>query len=160
MNFLRKHRFKIILSGLTILLIIVSFYMLWVHVPYAQNQNRLHTIRDTIIKDNAYQYQDYFNEYIGEDTCYILKVSKDKKEQYVVFDQQQKHLDSFVGEVVDQKVVEQAFLDKYQVVANTVEISYEDGIFMYYLTSLKEGKLMYAFYGLDTGEFIKAYQFG
>lgn len=160
MDFLRKHRFKIVLSGLSILLIIVSFYMLWVHVPYAQNQNRLHAIRDTILKENQYQYKEYFNEYIGESTYYILKVTKDKEEQYVVFDQKQKYLESFVGEVIEQKIVEQDYFEKYQVEADTVEISYEDGLFMYHLTSLKEGMLIYAFYGLETGEFIKAYQFG
>lgn len=160
MNFFRKHRFKILISSLSIILIIVSFYMLWVHVPYAKNENRLETIKNDIIMEHKYLYKDYFNEYVGENTYYILKIEEDKEEKYVVFDTKHKYIKSFVGEVADQSIVEQAFKEKYQVDVGTVNIGYEDGVFMYYLTYLREGTLIYAFYGLDSGEFIKAYQFG
>lgn len=160
MNFFRKHRFKVLISSLSIVLIVVSFYMLWVHVPFAKNENCLETIKNNIIEKSKYQYKDYFHEYVGEDTFYILKIEENKEEKFVAFDTNQKFVKSFAGEIVDQTQVEQMFKEKYQVDVKTVEIGYEDGLFMYCLTYLKEGVLIYAYYGLDSGEFIKAYQFG
>ena len=85
--FLRRHRFKIVLSFLVVLFIYVSFYMLWVHVPYASRQNELTYIQEKICKDNKYTYDDYFYEYNSDKTYYVMKVKKKKKTMYVAFNE-------------------------------------------------------------------------
>ena len=85
--FLRKHRFKIVLSLLIIILIYVSFYMLWVHVPYASRQNELTSIQEKICEDNHYTYDNYFNEYHSDKTYYVIKVKQKKKTLYAVFNE-------------------------------------------------------------------------
>lgn len=160
MRFLKKHRFKIVISVLVAILIVVSFYMLWVHVPYAANQNRLTNIRNRIVEKNEYQYDGYFNEYVGNDTYYIMKVKDKKDTHYAVFDSNKEYIKSYVGMVAKEEDVKNAFIEKYKVQPKEIEIAYENEIFVYCVTYKGEGSLIYAFYGLDTGEFIKAYQLG
>lgn len=157
MKFLKRHRFKIVISILVTIFIVVSFYMLWVHVPYATNQNRLVNIRNRIITENEYQYDGYFNEYVGNDTYYIMKVKDKKDTHYAVFDSNKEYIKSYIGEVAKKEDVEKAFIERYEVQPKDIQIAYENEIFVYCVMYKGEGTLIYAFYGLDSGEFIKAY---
>lgn len=79
LKFLRKHRFNILITFLVTVLIIVSFYMLWVHVPYWQYQNDLSRVEAQIIQENDYDKADYFYRYNGEKSYYIIHASRGKK---------------------------------------------------------------------------------
>ena len=95
--FLKRHRFKIIISILVFLFIYVSFYMLWVHVPYASRQNELTSIQKEICEKNNYTYDDYFNEYNSHKTYYIIKVKKKKKTMYVVFNEKKEKVKTSIS---------------------------------------------------------------
>ena len=156
--FLRRHRFKIVLSFLVVLFIYVSFYMLWVHVPYASRQNELTYIQEKICKDNKYTYDDYFYEYNSDKTYYVMKVKKKKKTMYVAFNEKMEKVKSYSGKVVGKSVVKNAFIDKYHVKPDKVEMAYENNKIVYYLMYKGKDSLIYAFYEIDNGDFVKAYK--
>ena len=156
--FLRRHRFKIVLSFLVVLFIYVSFYMLWVHVPYASRQNELTYIQEKICKDNKYTYDDYFYEYNSDKTYYVMKVKKKKKTLYVAFNEKMEKVKSYSGKVVGKSVVKNAFIDKYHVKPDKVEMAYENNKIVYYLMYKGKDSLIYAFYEIDNGDFVKAYK--
>ncbi len=60
---MKKHGFRILLVVLIVILAIVSFYMLWVHVPYYQHYHGLDEIRNEICETNHYEYMDYLLKY-------------------------------------------------------------------------------------------------
>lgn len=156
--FLKKHRFKIAISALIIIFIYVSFYMLWVHVPYATKQNELKSIQEELCYDNEYTYDDYFNEYHNDKTYYIMKVKKKKKSMYVVFNEKKKKIKTYDGSFVKENEVLEAFKEKYKVSATKTEIGYENNEIAYCLTYKGNDTLLYAFYRIEDGEFIKAYR--
>ena len=156
--FFRKHRFKMVLIVLILILIYVSFYMLWVHVPYTSKQNELTRIQEEICQENDYSYDDYFNEYNSSETYYIVKIKEKKKTKYVVFNEKKKEVKSYSGKVVKRSDVKNSFLEKYDVEATKIEIAYENDRIVYCLTYQGKDSLIYAFYGIDDGEFIKAYR--
>ena len=69
-----------------------------------------------------------------------------------------KKVDTFEGETISKKEVKNAFVQKYQVNPTKVEIGYENDQFVYCLTYKGKDTLLYAFYSLDNGEFLKAYK--
>ncbi|WP_172471928.1 hypothetical protein [Thomasclavelia cocleata] len=158
MKFLRKHRFDFLMAFLVLVFIIVSFYMLWVHVPYSKHKNDLAKVQQEIIAENKYDSADYFNRYDGEKSYYIIHAKKEDKEQYAVFNDKHKFIKSYSGDIVDQQVCIDAFKEKYKKDPDVVEIGYENEIFVYSLLYRGDNSLIYAFYGIDNGEFIKAYR--
>lgn len=156
--FLKKHRFKIVISILVIILIYVSFYMLWVHVPYTTKRNELTSIQEEICQKNNYTYDNYFNEYNSHKTYYIIKVKDKKNTMYVVFNEKKEKIKSYSGKVVKKSDVNNLFQAKYNVTATKTEIAYENNRIVYCLTYKGKDSLIYAFYGIDDGEFIKAYK--
>ena len=60
------------MAFLVLVFIIVSFYMLWVHVPYSKHKNDLAQVQQEIIAENKYDSADYFNRYDGEKSYYII----------------------------------------------------------------------------------------
>ena len=89
---------------------------------------------------------------------YIVKVKNKKKTMYVVCNKKLKKVDTFEGETISKKEVKNAFVQKYQVNPTKVEIGYENDQFVYCLTYKGKDTLLYAFYSLDNGEFLKAYK--
>lgn len=158
MKFLRRNRFNILIAFLILVFIIVSFYMLWVHVPYSRHKNDLAKIENEIVAENGYDSADYFNRYDGEKSYYIIHAKKGEKQQYAVFDEKKRFIKSYSGDVVDQQECIDAFKEKYKQTPDDVEIGYENEIFVYSLLYRGEDSLIYAFYGIDSGEFIKAYR--
>ncbi len=156
--FLRKHRFKIVLSLLIIILIYVGFYMLWVHVPYASRQNELTSIQEKICEDNHYTYDNYFNEYHSDKTYYVIKVKQKKKTLYAVFNEKMEKVKSYSGKIVSKNVVKNEFMNKYKVKPTKVEMAYENNKIVYYLMYKGKDSLIYAFYEIDNGDFVKAYK--
>ena len=130
--------------------------MLWVHVPYSRHKNDLAKIENEIIAENGYDSADYFNRYDGEKSYYIIHAKKGEKQQYAVFDEKKKFIKSYSGDVVNQQECIDAFKEKYKQTPDDVEIGYENEIFVYSLLYRGEDSLIYAFYGVDSGEFIKA----
>lgn len=132
--------------------------MLWVHVPYSQYHNGLEQIESQIIKENDYDEADYFYRYNGDKVYYIIHASRGEKQQYAVFNEKRKFIKSYSGEVVDKQQCIDAFEKKYKKTPDEVEIGYENEIFVYSLLYRGKDSLIYAFYGIDSGEFIKAYR--
>jgi len=157
MKFVRRHRFKFVVTFLVIVLIIVSFYMLWVKVPYTRHQNRLDSIRNTIINENEYIYQDYFNAYNSDQTYFILYVEEDEEKQYVVFDHQRQFITSYAGEVVTEESVLATFTQSYEVEPTSIEVGFENERFVYCIKYREGDTLLFAFYSIDNGQFIKSY---
>lgn len=158
MKFLRKHKFDFLIAFLVLVFIIVSFYMLWVHVPYSKHKNDLAKVQQEIIAENKFDSADYFNRYDGEKSYYIIHAKKGNKEQYAAFNEKYKFIKSYSGDVVDQQVCVDAFKEKYKKTPDVIEIGYENEIFVYSLLYRGNDSLIYAFYGIDNGEFIKAYR--
>lgn len=141
-----------------IVLIVVSFYMLWVHVPYSKHQNNIEQVKNVIIEDNDYKKVTYFNEYNSDKTYYLVRGNKGKKRQYAVYSDKYKFIKSYSGKVVDKQVCISAFKEKYKHSPSVVEVGYENEIFVYSLMYQGKDSLIYAFYGIDNGEFVKAYR--
>lgn len=132
--------------------------MLWVHVPYSKHKNELISVQQEIVDKNGYDSSDYFNQYNSDKSYYIIHGKKDDKEQYAVYSEKKKFIKSYSGEVVDKQVCIDAFKQKYNQTPDEIEIGYENEIFVYSLLYRGEDSLIYAFYGIDDGEFIKAYR--
>lgn len=158
MKFIRKNRFNIIVVVLVFVFLIVAFYMLWVHVPYSNHRNEITAVQNVIVGENNYSKVEYFDRYDSDSSYYIIRATKDKKLQYAVFDEKNKFIKSYSGEVVDQQVCIDAFKQKYKQEPSEVEVGYENEIFVYSLMYRGKDSLIYAFYGIDTGDFIKAYR--
>ena len=109
--------------------------MLWVHVPYSKHKNEITSIENVIVKENNYSNVKYFDRYNSDKSYYIIRATKGKKQQYAVFDEKYKLIKSYSGDVVD-----------------------ENEIFVYCLMYQGKYSLVYAFYGIDNGEFVKAYR--
>lgn len=157
---MKKHTFIISVVVLVIILAVVSFYMLFVHVPYYQYHHQLDEIRNEICETNQYEYDGYFSEYRGKETYYIAKVKINGVESYVAYNKDLKLVDTYQGEVADEAVVQKAIQDKYQVNIESMEIGYENERFVYYGRYQDEQSLLYVYYDLATGEFIKAVRLG
>lgn len=157
---MKKHTFIISVVVLVIILAVVSFYMLFVHVPYYQYHHQLDEIRNEICETNQYGYDDYFSEYRGKETYYIVKVKINGVESYVAYNKDLKLVDTYQGEVANEAVVQKAIQDKYQVNIESMEIGYENERFVYYGRYQDEQSLLYVYYDLATGEFIKAVRLG
>ena len=70
------------------------------------------------------------------------------------------HYKDVLAEVADEAVVQKAIQDKYQVNIESMEIGYENERFVYYGRYQDEQSLLYVYYDLATGEFIKAVRLG
>ena len=108
--------------------------MLWVHVPYSKHKNEITSIENVIVKENNYSNVKYFDRYNSDKSYYIIRATKGKKQQYAVFD------------------------EKYKQEPSEVSVGYENEIFVYCLMYQGKDSLVYAFYGIDNGEFVKAYR--
>lgn len=158
LKFLRKNRFNIFIVFLILLFIFVSYFMLWVHLPYSQNQNAIKRLENQIVQANEYSDVEYFDRYDSDKSYYIIHATKDDKKQYAVFDDKAKFIKSYSEDVVDQQVCIDDFINRYNVEPDKVTIGYENEIFVYSLMYQGKDSLIYAFYGIDTGDFVKAYR--
>ena len=160
MDRLKKHTFIISVVVLVIILAVVSFYMLFVHVPYYQYHHQLDEIRNEICETNQYEYDDYFSEYRGKETYYIARVKIRGVTSYVAYNKDLTLVDTYQGSVADSKDVQQAIEQKYQIVIDDLEVGYENERFVYYGRYQEDESLLYVYYDLMSGEFIKAVRLG
>ena len=160
MNRLKKQTFMISVIVLVIILAVVSFYMLFVHVPYYQYHHGLDEIRNEICETNQYEYDDYFSEYRGKETYYIARVKIRGVTSYVAYNKDLTLVDTYQGSVADSKDVQQAIEQKYQIVVDDLEVGYENERFVYYGRYQEDESLLYVYYDLMSGEFIKAVRLG
>ena len=128
------------------------------HVPYSKHKNEITSIENVIVKENNYSNVKYFDRYNSDKSYYIIRATKGKKQQYAVFDEKYKLIKSYSGDVVDQQVCINAFKEKYKQEPSEVSVGYENEIFVYCLMYQGKDSLVYAFYGIDNGEFVKAYR--
>ena len=159
---MKKHKDTIILIVLSIILVFVGFYTLFVHVPYYEYHNNLTAIKNHIIETNHYSYLDYFNEHKGKEVYYILKVVKSGYPTYVAYDESMTLVDEYQGNVASLSTVKAAILEKYKDSLKeddleTIEVGYENNKFVYCTKVLEEDSILYIYYDLDDGEFLKAY---
>lgn len=157
---MKKHTFIISVVVLVIILAVVSFYMLFVHVPYYQYHHQLDEIRNEICETNQYEYDDYFSEYRGKETYYIARVKISGVTSYVAYNKDLALVDTYQGSVADSKDVQQAIEQKYQIVIDDLEVGYENERFVYYGRYQEDESLLYVYYDLMSGEFIKAVRLG
>ena len=87
-----------------------------------------------------------------------LSLPDSEGNNYAVFNEKKKFIKSYSGDVVDRQVCIDAFEERYKHTPDDIEIGYENEIFVYCLLYRGENSLIYAFYGIDDGEFIKAYR--
>lgn len=156
-KFFKKYIFQISLVFLSIIFCFIVFFMFEVHIPYANYQNKNNAVLQEILKKNNLKYNNFFNVYNGNKTYYILKVKDNKKSIYKVYSSDKKFLKDFKDTVVNKEVVIDSFKKKYQKEVKKIEIGYENDTLVYVLSFYQDDKIIYAFYRLDTGEFIKAY---
>ena len=135
--------------------------MLWVHVPFYQHQNGLNEIRNEICEKNGYVYEDYFFEHRGQSLYYILKVKINDVSSYVSYNNQLELVDTYQGSVADIDSVKSDILKKYKKEVSkqdvkTLDIGYENGKFVYYVKVQNKNKLLYLYYNLNDGSFMKA----
>lgn len=157
---MKKHVFRIVVVFLVIVLAVVSFYMLYIHVPYYQYYNGIENIRNEICETNNYEYMDYFSEYRGNEVLYILKVKINGVESYVAYNQKQELVDTYQGTVASEDDVKNAISNKYDIRVDKLEIAYENNRFVYYVKYQTDETLLYIYYHLSSGEFIKAVKLG
>ena len=65
MNYNKKDKnwiYHLIIAVLVVILIVVSFCMLSIHVPYFNHENDIALERNKIINKHKLNYDDYFNE--------------------------------------------------------------------------------------------------
>ena len=157
---MKKQTFIISVIVLVIILAVVSFYMLFVHVPYYQYHHGLDEIRNEICETNQYEYDDYFSEYRGKETYYIVRVKINGVVSYVAYNKDLTLVDTYQGSVADSKNVQQAIEQKYQIIIDDLEVGYENERFVYYGRYQENESLLYVYYDLMSGEFIKAVRLG
>ena len=159
---MKKQTFIISVIVLVIILAVVSFYMLFVHIPYYQYHHGLDEIRNEICETNQYEYDDYFSEYRGKETYYIARVKISGVTSYVAYNKDLALVDTYQGSVADSKDVQQAIEQKYQIVIDDddLEVGYENERFVYYGRYQEDESLLYVYYDLMSGEFIKAVRLG
>jgi uncharacterized protein YpmB len=159
----KKHLYRVLVVVLVMVLAVVTFYMLFVHVPHYQYYHQLDEVRNEICEKNNYEYMGYFNEHRGKNVYYVIKVKIDGVLTYVAYDEDKKLVDSYQGEVVNERVVKQAILKKYEKTVTsddleTLDIGYENDQFVYYVKVQREESLLYLYYSIEDGSFIKAYK--
>lgn len=160
---MEKHLFKMIVAFLIGVLSLVSFYMLWVHVPYYNYHHNLDEIRNEICETYNYEYMDYFTEYRGKQKYYIIKVKINGVLSYVAYDKDKKLVDTYQGNIVDEISVKEDILKKYKDEVNdddlkVLDVGYENKKFVYYVKVQREHGLLYLYYDLSDGAFMKAYR--
>lgn len=156
---MKKHVFRISVVVLVIILAIVSFYMLFVHVPYYNYHHQLDEIRNEICETNNYKYLNYFNEHRGKEVYYVLHVEINNVDSYVAYNKEKELVDTYQGNVASIDEVKRAILDKYKVDIEELEVGYENNKFVYAGKYQDKKELIYVYYDLASGEFIKAVRF-
>lgn len=157
---MKKHVFRITVFVLIMILIVVSFYMLCVHVPYYQYHHGLDEIRNDICETNNYEYMGYFDQYNGKEKYYIARVKIDGVLSYVAYDKDKKLVKTYQGTIADENSVKAEIEKKYKMKVDDLNIGYENNNFVYWTKYQDETSLMYIYYDLATGEFVKAVQLG
>lgn len=158
MDFLKKYRFGILLTISVILLLFITYYMLWIHVPYTNYKNNNENIRNQIVETNNYEYDEYYNVYNSNQTYYIIKVKENDLSKYVVYNEKNELVFSYDKEVVAQKPCLNDFKERYKVDYTDIEFGYENSLLVYAIKYVGEDSVIYAFYNVETGEFIKGYR--
>lgn len=158
MGTFKRHRFKIVFSFVLCVTISLFAFLYCVHIPYIEHQTDLLTIRNRFLEENQYVYDDYFYQYNDNLTLYMIRVIKSDVSTYLVFDQYLNELDSFKYEEKGKDFVEEVFFTRYELECESIEIVYEDDRFVYFAKYSGEEGLIYAFYDLYSGQFIKSVQ--
>lgn len=148
----------IVIVLLLIILAVVSFYMLYIHVPYFNHTNTVALERNKIINKYKLNYDDYFNEYNSSKTYYIIRIKDKKKTVYQAYSTKYKLIDSYSGSVANKKNVINTINKEYKVNVNDLTIGYENGDFIYYGKYQDDSHLYYFYYSLSDGKFVKYYR--
>lgn len=157
---MKKNYFYIYLVLLLVLLSVVVFYMLLIHVPYYNHTKDVNDKVVTIIEENGYSYLDYSSEYRGYETLYIVRVQKDGIHRYVAYNENLEFVDEYTGNTISKDIIKANVKEKYNFEADKIEVGYENEQFVYYTSYQDKESLLYVYYSIETGEFIKAVGIG
>ena len=80
-------------------------------------------------------------------------------ESYVAYDENLELVATYQGDVADEANVKEAIEQKYQFKPDRLEVGYENQKFVYYAKYQDEESLLYVYYRLSDGEFLKAVKF-
>lgn len=129
MNYNKKDKnwiYHLIIAVLVAILIVVSFCMLSIHVPYFNHENDIALERNKIINKHKLNYDDYFNEYNSSKTYYIIRIKdKKKKKVYQVYNTKYKLVDSYSGSIAKEEDVINTINNEYKVSVSSLSIGYE-----------------------------------
>lgn len=144
--------YHLIIAVLVVILIVVSFCMLSIHVPYFNHENDIALERNKIINKYKLNYDDYFNEYNSSKTYYIIRIKdKKKKKVYQVYNTKYKLVDSYSGSIAKQEDVINTINNEYKVNVSSLSIGYENGDLVYFGKYQNDEHLYYFYYSLDEG---------
>lgn len=150
-------KFLIITVVLIVVLVMTTFYMAFVHVPYHQYHNNLNLIRNEICETNNYEYDDYFYAHHGDSVYYILRIKMNNEQYYVAYDTDKKLVSSLKAPFANEDDVIRLINERYETNIDDLDVGYENNKFVYYKKIQDEIRLTYVYYSLETGEFLKAY---
>ena len=162
MNYNKKDKnwiYHLIIAVLVVILIVVSFCMLSIHVPYFNHENDIALERNNMINKYKLKYDDYFNVYNIFKTYYIIRIKdKKKKKVYQVYNTKNKLVDSYSGSIAKQEDVINTINNEYKVNVSSLSIGYENGDLVYFGKYQNDEHLYYFYYSLDEGKFVKYYR--
>lgn len=162
MNYNKKDKnwiYHLIIAVLVVILIVVSFCMLSIHVPYFNHENDIALERNKIINKHKLNYDDYFNEYNSSKTYYIIRIKdKKKKKVYQVYNTKYKLVDSYSGSIAKEEDAINTINNEYKVSVSSLSIGYENGDLVYFGKYQNDEHLYYFYYSLDEGKFVKYYR--
>ncbi|MGN1391822.1 MAG: hypothetical protein ACI4WQ_07510 [Sharpea porci] len=150
---------NLILLGLVILLVIVIFYVIFVHLPYNDHQRELDSIRTSIIEKDKLNYDNYFMEYNRSKTYYIIRVKIKGKKTYLAYNDKKKLVDKYSDVPVSESVIIADVENRVKetVSEKDIKVGYEDDQFRYIVKYQTDNSLNYLYYTLD-GKFVKQYR--
>ncbi len=157
---MKKNLFYVYFILLIVLLVFVAFYMLFIHIPYYNHEKDVNDKIQKIIDKEGYVYSSYSNEYRGYETLYIARVKDDDVYKYVAYDDKLVFVDEFSQDPVHKNSIKLKIKDKYGFEPDYIEVGYENDQFVYYASFQTKNSLLYVYYSIENGEFLKAVGIG
>ena len=149
--------YRLVVVCLLGILATAIFYTFFVHIPYLNHQQALHDVGQTIIDRDHLTYDDYFYQYNGAVSYYIIRVKQGSQSVYLAYDENLKLVARQQGPFAKEDKVIKNVKKRYDVDLTDIEIAYENNIFVYYGKYQDDDHLYYFYYSLTSGKFIKSY---
>lgn len=149
--------YRLVVLCLLVILGMTIFYTFFVHIPYLNHAQELHDVRQTIIERDKLTYDNYFYQYNGPASYYIMRVKQGDKSTYLAYDKKLTLVASQQEPFAKQEKVINHVKKHYDLDLQDIQIAYENNIFVYYGKYQDEDHLYYFYYSLANGKFVKSY---